>query len=118
MEGGAHSREPRALVAGAVCGALLRIHASLTRLDVRTCPLGIDGAKAIGGALRCNGSIASLSLLDDQLGDEGIEHIAEAIRANAEESAITALNAALLDHKRAFCPHGFNASKTFRLQDV
>ena len=91
MKGGSHTREHRSLVAGVVAGALIRVHKSLTRLDLRSCSLSLDGAKAIAEALKCNSSITSLSLLDDQLGDEGVEHLAGALKANPE-SSITALN--------------------------
>ena len=94
MKGGSHTREHRALVAGVVTGAFIRIHASLTRLDLRSCSLALDGAKALSEALRVNTSLTSLSLLDDQLGDDGVEHIAAALASRREggESSVTALN--------------------------
>ena len=91
MKGGNHSREHRAIIAGVVIGALIRVHQSLTRLDLRSCSLTVEGGKAIADALRFNTSITSLSLPDGQLGDEGVEHIATALREN-EHNSITSIN--------------------------
>ena len=42
MKGHGHSREHRAVVSGVVVGAFIRIHQSLSRLDLRMCSLGAD----------------------------------------------------------------------------
>lgn len=91
MKGHGHSREHRAVVSGVVVGAFIRIHQSLSRLDLRMCSLGVDGGKALALALSCNTCLTSLSLPDNQLSDEGVEHIATALRAN-ESCPLASIN--------------------------
>jgi Ran GTPase-activating protein (RanGAP) involved in mRNA processing and transport len=91
LKGGGYPKEIRSVVSGLVVGALLRVHQTLNRLDLRCVPLSVDGGKAIAEALRWNTSITSLSLPEGQLGDEGVEHIAAALEAN-EAAAVSYVN--------------------------
>ena len=52
---------------GVALASALEKNQALTRLDLRSCWLAADGAKAIAEALKCNATVATLSLLADQL---------------------------------------------------
>ena len=66
----------------------LRVNTSLTSLELRSNPIGAEGASSLSEALRVNTSLTSLLLSSNSIGAEGASSLSEALRVNTSLTSL------------------------------